>query len=205
MRSCSALRSWLYGSALIKPITKSPMRRVRRATVFKLTTGLDASHGAAVRKATTDYLKEAVAKDWAAMSRGTLSRDVTIALNEIYKVVLKEHTSNTLEALVVAEILLVVDRIGEMRRLRLMVANGIVPSIIWAVLFAGAFVTVGFTFFFGTNNLRAQSVMSGALALLIFGGLLTVVAIDHPFAGPAKVGPEALMAVIEEFGDKALR
>ena len=30
------------------------------ATVFRLTQGLDAEHGAAVRKATTDYLKQAV-------------------------------------------------------------------------------------------------------------------------------------------------
>jgi len=34
------------------------------ATVFRLTQGLDAAHGAAIRKATTDYLKAAVAKDW---------------------------------------------------------------------------------------------------------------------------------------------
>ena len=32
------------------------------------------------------------------------------------------------------------------------------------------------TFFFGTENLRAQSVMTGALSVLIFAGLLTVVA-----------------------------
>jgi hypothetical protein len=45
---------------------------------------------------------------------------------------------------------------------------------------------------------------AGALALLIFSGLLTVVAIDHPFAGTVKVGPKALIAVIDDFGDKAL-
>src|SRR4029450_3501022 len=37
------------------------------ATVFRLTQGLDPDHGAAVRKATTNYLKETVAKDWPAM------------------------------------------------------------------------------------------------------------------------------------------
>ncbi|MGB7620518.1 MAG: hypothetical protein WBM06_26465 [Pseudolabrys sp.] len=47
--------------------------------------------------------------------------------------------------------------------------------------------------------------MSGALSILIFLGLLTIVAIDHPFAGTVKVGPEALIAVINDFGEKALR
>ena len=44
------------------------------ATVFRLTQGLDPAHGAAIRKATTDYLKAAVEKDWPAMERETSSR-----------------------------------------------------------------------------------------------------------------------------------
>jgi hypothetical protein len=67
------------------------------------------------------------------------------------------------------------------------------------VLFGGAFLTVGFTFFFGAENLRAQSLMTGALSILIFAGLLIVVEIDDPFAGTVKVGPEALAAVVKDF------
>ena len=118
------------------------------ATVLRLTDDLGAPHSAAVRKATIDYLKEAVAKDWPAMDRGTSSPDVTMALSEIYNAALKEHTSNVSEAVVVAAILRTVDRISEMRRQRLVVANGVVPGIIWTVLFVGAFVTIGFTFLF---------------------------------------------------------
>jgi high-affinity Fe2+/Pb2+ permease len=92
-----------------------------------------------------------------------------------------------------------------MRRQRLVAASGIVPGIIWTVLFTGAFITIGFTFFFGAANLRAQVVMSGALSILIFLGLLTIVAIDHPFAGSVKVGPEALVAVITDFQEKTAR
>src|SRR5262245_54061725 len=175
------------------------------ATVFRLTQGLDAAHAAAVRKATNDYLKIAVEKDWPAMDQGTSSDEVTAALSAIYTAVLKFHTFNSFEAVIVAEILRDVDRISELRRQRLVAASGIVPGIIWTVLFTGAFITIGFTFFFGTANLRAQSLMSGALAILIFLGLLTIVAIDHPFAGSVKVSPQALIAVINDFGDKALR
>jgi Protein of unknown function (DUF4239) len=110
-------------------------------TVFRLTQALDAEHGAAVRKATMNYLKEAVAKDWPSMNRETSSPDVTIALNEMYNAVTKYHTPDRFEALVVTEILHDVDRISEMRRERLVVADGIVPGIVWIVLVAGAFVT----------------------------------------------------------------
>jgi len=173
------------------------------ATVLRLTQGLDSEHGDAIRKATLAYLRDAVAKDWPAMAQGRASHDVTSTLTGIYGAVLKFHTFDANEGLVIAEILRNVDEIGEARRARLVTASGIVPDIIWMVLFAGAFITIGFTFFFGTANLHAQSAMSGALAILIFGGLLTIIAIDHPFAGSVHVGPEALVAVIEDFGGAA--
>jgi hypothetical protein len=76
----------------------------------------------------------------------------------------------------------------------------VVPGILWVVLFLGAAVSIGFTFFFGTENLRAQSLMTGALALLIFSGLLIIIAIDRPFSGSVRVKPEALENVLEDFG-----
>jgi len=132
------------------------------------------------------------------MESGTQSPATTEALNEIYHAVLKFQSLGTDERLVLAEILRQVDRISEARRERLVMADGIVPAIIWMVLFGGAFLTIGFTFF-SAENLRAQSLMTGALSVLIFAGLLTVVAIDHPFAGTVKVGPEALAAVVKDF------
>jgi hypothetical protein len=171
------------------------------ATVFRLTQGLDPEHGAAIRKATTEYLKAAIAKDWPAMEREESSPEVTQALSTIYAAVLKFHAFNINEALVVADILRKVDQISEKRRERLVAATGFVPGIIWAVLFTGAFVTIAFTFFFGTPNLHAQTIMTCALSILIFAGLLTIVAIDHPFAGTVKVGPDALIAVINDFSN----
>jgi|SRR5215467_12879840 len=175
------------------------------ATVFRLTQGLDAEHAAAIRMTTTEYLKAAVAKDWPAMERETSSPDVTSALSAIYTSVLKFHVFGTYEALIVAEILRKVDQISEKRRERLVAATGFVPGIIWAILFTGAFITIGFTFFFGIPNLLAQTIMSCALSIMIFAGLLTIVAIDHPFAGTVKVGPDALVAVINDFSEKAPR
>ena len=170
------------------------------ATVFRLTQGVEATHSAAIRKAMTEYLSAAIDKDWTAMEQGKASPEVTEALNRIYTAVLKFHTIDAGEQLVVAEILRQVDMISEARRARLVVADGVVPDIIWMVLFGGAFITVAFTFFFGTENLGAQTVMTGGLTILVFAGLLTIVVIDHPFAGTVKVGPEPLAAVIADFG-----
>jgi len=174
------------------------------STVIHLSYGVDAQHGAVIREATINYLKTAIARDWPAMAQGRVSTGGTDALGHIYDAVLKFHAiGNGQESLVIAEMLRQVDRISETRRQRLVSADGTVPGIIWLVLFIGAFLTVGFTFFFGTANVRAQAFMTGALSFLIFAGLVTIIAIDHPFAGTFKVGPEALAGVVADFSGAA--
>jgi hypothetical protein len=161
--------------------------------------GAKEDHGAAIRAATTEYLDAAIAKDWPAMAQDTDSPDVTKALYDIYRAVLKFHAPSPNETIVIAEILRQVDGISDARRERLVSADGVTPSVIWVVLFVGAVVTIGFTFFFGTENIRAQALMTCALSVMIFAGLWTIVAIDHPFAGTVKVRPEALVAVLADF------
>jgi len=173
------------------------------ATIIRLSQGIDADHGAAIRKATIDYLTTTIARDWPAMEQGRLSAASTEALGKVYAALLKFHDFGASEGLVIGEILRQVDRLSEARRERLVMADGTVPGIIWLVLFTGAFLTVGFTFFFGTENVHAQSLMTAALAFLIFTGLLTIVAIDHPFAGTFKVGPEAIAGVVADFSGTA--
>jgi Protein of unknown function (DUF4239) len=175
------------------------------ATVFLLTSGIDDAHAAAIRQATADYLTAAISKDWPAMERETDSPEVTDALNGIYWAILKYHAFEANEGIVIAEMLRQVDQISDARRERLVMADGVTPGIIWVVLFGGAALTIGFTFFFGAENLRAQALMTGVLSILIFAGLLTIIAIDHPFAGTVKVGPEALSDVVRDFAGMPAR
>jgi Protein of unknown function (DUF4239) len=100
----------------------------------------------------------------------------------------------------VSEILRQLDTITEMRRARLSAAVGLVPGLIWPILFGGALITIAYTFFFGSQNLGAPTLMTGMLSTIIFSGLLTAIVIDHPFAGVVKVTPHALTQVLEDFG-----
>jgi len=78
-------------------------------------------------------------------------------------------------------------------------AQGTVPSVIWFVIFLGATLTISFTFFFGTENLLAQSLMTGILAAIILSAVLVVVALDRPYTGAIVVPKEPIRAVLEDF------
>ena len=169
------------------------------ATLYRLAAGIDGDPGAALRGCLTQYVKQAIAEDWPAMEHGHESRTVTQALNGAYAALLTFAPRDTRGAAVLAEALHQLDMVTQARRMRLVLAPGATPRVLWLVLSSGAILTIGFTLFSGTENVRAQVAMTGALSFLIFSGLLMITAIDHPFAGAVRVQPEALSIVLEDF------
>ncbi len=175
------------------------------ATIYRLSHGLDQQSGAALREGMSNYLTAAINRSWPAMERGATDRypRARSALDAIYSTLLSSQSSASRETAVLPEILRQLDVITLARNARLIAADGIVPSVIWPVLFGGAVVTIVFTFFFGSENLRAQTAMTVLLSLLIFSELLIIIAVDYPFTGPIKVEPTALARVLAEFGPAA--
>jgi hypothetical protein len=170
-------------------------------TIYRLAEARGGEPGEALERSITAYLRSAIADDWRAMARGTESPATTAALDAVYAELLRFEPEDERARVVMAEVLYQLDQLTQARRARLALASGIVPGVLWAVLFLGAAVTIGFTFFFGTENLRAQALMTGALALLIFAGLLIIVAIDRPFSGTVRVHPDALAEALADFGE----
>jgi hypothetical protein len=171
-------------------------------TVYRLSPALGDTAAAELRQALSNYIKAAVADDWPAMAQSDIdgAPSARLALDGIYTALLRIVTSQPGGNQVVSEILHQIDEISRARRARLIASKGTVPDVIWYVLFGGGATAIGFTFFFGTKNLRAQTVMTGLIALLITSELLTVIAIDQPFTGGVSVSPAALTAVLADFG-----
>ena len=127
------------------------------ATIFRLARGIDGEASSALHARMTDYLRAAIAGDWPAMQLGRSSPEVTRALSDVYAALLQYQPKDARGAAVMAELLHQLDLLAHARRARIVVAAGIVPHIVWLVLFGGAIITIGFTFLFGTKNLRASS------------------------------------------------
>lgn len=168
-------------------------------TLYRLSEGLDQQPGDAFRQNLLDYTKAAIRDDWPAMEHGKYSSHVTEMLNRAYSTIISMHPGDQRGAVILTELLKQLDLVTQARRARLVSARGAIPGLLWFVLVVDAFLTIGFTFFFGTQNALVQGLMTGILSLLIFSAMLVIVAIDHPFAGPVKVHPNALEAAQEEF------
>jgi hypothetical protein len=169
------------------------------ATLYRLAAGAD-PQSSAMRSALDNYLQLAIARDWPQMAHEGESREVTAALDGLYARTLALAGSGSRPQAVLVEIFTQLDNITQARRSRLHLATGIMPGMLWAVLICGAVLTVTFTFFFGTRNLRAQVLMTGVLSIIVFMGLFVIVAIDHPFTGPVHIDSRPLQRVLQDFG-----
>jgi hypothetical protein len=167
--------------------------------LYRLASGTDAA-SVEIRHALDNYVALAIEQDWPQMAREGKSSDVTNALDEVYTTCLKLAHNGSQPTAVLFAMFNQLDALTQARRTRLHLAAGIVPPMLWVVLTLGGILTVGFTFFFGTKNLRAQIMMTGILSSVVFMSLFVIVSINHPFTGPVHVDSDALRDVLADFG-----
>jgi hypothetical protein len=169
------------------------------ATIFRLCGGLDESSVAAMHENLSAYLRSILADDWPAMVRGRSSGVTTRVLSDLYEVVVRFRPADLHDFNIQKDLLTQLDELTRARRERLVMSQGTVPNVIWFVIFLGATLTISFTFFFGTENLIAQSLMTGILAAIILSAVLVIIALDRPYTGAIMVPKEPIRAVLEDF------
>jgi Protein of unknown function (DUF4239) len=84
------------------------------------------------------------------------------------------------------------------RRLRLDAVNTGLPAVMWAVIVAGAFISLSVSFFFKVEDGRLHGILVMLLAALI--GLLIFVtfALDRPFRGDLGLSPDPYQLVYDQ-------
>src|SRR5271156_6451053 len=170
------------------------------AALFRYADGKE-PEAVALRTALVNYLKTIIDEEWPAMGLESEAHGVTAALNKLYSTALALNQSGARDTADMSEVFRQIDQVTAARRIRLHLATGLVPDVIWIALFAGALLTIGFTLFFGSENLLAQVSMTGVLSLLVTVGLVVILSIDHPFTGPVFIHPDPRASVLAEFGE----
>jgi len=138
------------------------------------------------------YARLVVEKEWPAMAERKSSPETWEVYNQLWRTYQRFRPQNEHEKIWYAQSLTRLNELGDQRRLRLLSSRSEgVPGVMWVVLLGAGVVTVGFSFFFGTRNTTAQVLMTAGLAMTIALVLLSILALQHPFAGITRVEPDA--------------
>jgi hypothetical protein len=177
------------------------------AEIFWLAHRLPEPEGRELQELARSYAEEMVDEEWPLMEQGRAplmedARESTPGWDRIddIRATLQEVEPRSASGQeLYAEGLDQVQRLADARRTRLVQAEEGIPSVLWVVLIVGGMVAVGFAYLFGLANTWAHRLMVVSLAGVIALVLFTIGALEHPFSGGARIGPEAFELVLNRF------
>ena len=167
------------------------------ADLFMDAGGLPDTLRAQVRHAAVGYTEYVISEEWNTMQEGSISIGARERLRKLWQIYMNADVKQLPNVPIYEESLHRLNDLGEYRRLRLISSNDFIPGVVWFVLIVCALSSVGYTFFFGTKNLRAQYVMTSVLTLINALIMLLILILDHPFQGSCMVDDYAFRHVLE--------
>ena len=166
------------------------------AEIFLLGHELPEPEGAHIQELAHSYAEEVVHKEWPLMAQGKqppLEQEAGTQtgwnlIDDIRASIHGFEPQTRAEEQLYAEGLNQVANLANARRTRLVASEEGVPGVLWSVLIFGGIATIGFTYLFGLESTWAHRLMVVTLAAVIGLVLFTVGALEHPFAGGARIG-----------------
>jgi hypothetical protein len=142
-----------------------------------------------------EYVRLVVQKEWPAMAEGKSSAETWGEYNRLWRTYQEFVPENEHQRIWYAQSLELLNTLADARRDRLVSTRSAVPAVMWGVLLVGGAITICFSFFFGNRNARAQALMTAGIALTIGVALLSILALEKPFAGITRVDTQAFNQV----------
>ncbi|HEY6582023.1 MAG TPA: hypothetical protein VIZ60_12945 [Rubrobacter sp.] len=174
------------------------------AAVFWLAHGLPEAEGRHIQELARDYARVVVREEWPLMEHGDSSPEAWELLDEMRAGIEALPPTDEAQTVLYDNLLQRLHELGDARGARLLQAEEGLPAILWAVLLVGGVIEVGFTYLFGLQSTTVHVLMVAALALVIGLVLFTVAALDYPFKGDVRIGPEALEEALGRFESSKL-
>ena len=143
-----------------------------------------------------EYRQAVIDYEWKTMARGEMSPEVEKIMNRIWALYTTYQPKTLTEQSFFDESVRKLNSFRELRRQRIMDSRSGIEPILWFVLIVGGFSTVSFTFFFGTENIKAHIIMAVLLSLVISLVLFTIMEMDYPFTGSVAISPGPFKMVL---------
>ena len=146
-----------------------------------------------------DYAQYVIHTAWPAQQRGQVALGGVEMLNRFQATLTGFEPATDGQKILHGEALRAYNQLIEARSLRLdAVVNTGLPSVLWVVVLAGAFISLIATFFFKVEELRLHAIL--VMLLAAFMGLIVfmIFAFDRPFRGDLGLKPEPYQLVYDK-------
>ena len=154
-----------------------------------------------IQEVTESYARTVVEDEWPLMGGGAnsqVSSQAESLLDELQESVLGYEPETSAEQALYSQGMTLVFGIEDEREIRLLHSRQDSHTLLWYVLVVGAVITVLHSFFFGSKVVWLQGLSVAAMTTVIVLVLSTNYELQAPFAGSARVEPEAFEEVLDD-------
>jgi hypothetical protein len=136
-----------------------------------------------------EYIHNVIDKEWPQMADNTFEGG-SVGAHKLWATVLAYHTADSREQMLMDKSIDQLNLISQARSQRIFYCREDLPSVVWMVIYLGCLMTIGFSYFFGSNNFRAQVFMCGFFSILLGMTILAILELAHPYQGVVTISNE---------------
>ena len=171
------------------------------ATLYRDVSGYPQPIRDELRSKLREYTVWAVEKSWPAQRKGQILNEGTKIFDDFQAKLYTFEPSTPGQVALHAETLTAYNKLVEARRLRIDAVGSGLSSVMWAVIWAGAAISIGVAYFFRLEDARLHAILvallGGFLGIVIF--MITIN--DKPFYGYVAISSDPYKLILERVID----
>jgi len=139
-------------------------------------------------------------KAWPLQRQGIPTDEATRMLTDLEGVLVQFEPTTNGQQILHSQVLTQYNQAAALRRQRLHLIGGGLPSVMWSVVLIGAALTITVTYLL-TIDRRLHFVMTGFLSMFIGLVVFVIASLDRPLSGPLAIGSRPYELVLERLID----
>ena len=148
-----------------------------------------------------EYTVFVIDQAFPAQKTGKLGNVGTGIMDEFQDMLLTFEPKTSGQSALHSETLGAYNRLIEYRRLRIDAVNGGLSSVMWAVIWVGAAISIGIAYFYKIQDFKFPSLLVGLMSSFLAMLLFMIIINDKPFYGAVSIPPDPYKLVLERVID----
>ena len=151
-----------------------------------------------LQKELRDYVDQVIHEAWPLQRQGQIPSRGVVHMDRFQAVLDTFEPVTERQKLLHGETLRAYDQMIQIRRLRLDAVKTGLPTVLWTVIVAGAFIALTTFFFFKVEDARLHGILVTLLAIFMGLVIFMIVALDRPFRGDLGLTPEPYQVIYDQ-------
>jgi hypothetical protein len=151
-----------------------------------------------LQKELRDYTDQVIHGAWPLQRQGKIPTAGFEHMSRFQAVLDKFEPTTEGQKILHAETLRAYNLLIQARRLRLDAASTSLPTVMWAVIIAGAFISLSASFFFKVDDVRLHGILVTLLAVFMGLVIFMIFALDRPFRGDLGLAPDPYQLIYDQ-------